>query len=440
MPAAPTRKAGRGRDIVRSTFSIFLVAMLLLGGVTASAADTSPDALVQRGLDSYRAARYQDAANDLNAAAQAFLSADQMQKYVDTGRFENLARLETALVYLALAESKLKNDSAARDAILRLTSAERIEPLYANLPLQADAADFEALVKRVAPGTSLGPNVYLARGGAPSTLPPQVAQTAPPAPSPAPSTPSAATPTTPSAATPTTAQSASAAVLTPSPSKPAVPPPTQAAQATPVPAQTERERYIEQRLAEERAKIEKAADERIAAERAAAQKSAAEQIAAAQKNAQLQIEAAQKKAQEQIAAAQRDAEQRIAAAQKAGTRTDYLASVREADSLAIKGKVDAARRMYAIVANAPDAGRDVLAEAAVGLYRTGGFRDAVNAFRRVAPFARGEEDLRFYNAVSLYESGNYTDAKKELACALPYIERSDDVSRYQTRIDLTGTE
>ena len=434
---------------MRSTFAIFSVSMLLLGGIPASAADLSPDALAQRGIDSYRAARYQAAANDLNAATQAFVSSDQMQKYVETGKFENLGRLETALVYLALAESKLGHDTAAHDAILRLNSAERIEPLYASLPLQTDAADFEALVKRVAPGTALGPNTYLARGSAPAAATTQVAQATPPstAMTPAPTTPAPPPATTTPAApvSPTTAQAL----------KPAPAPPLQTAQGTTASPETDRERYIEQRLAEERVKIEKAAEERMAAERvasqreleeririerAAARKSADEQIAAAQKNAQLQIEAAQKTAQEQIAAAQRDAGQRVAAAQKGTSRTDHLAMVREADSLAIKGKLESARRMYAVVAYASDAGRDVLMEAAIGLYRTSGFRDAVNAFRRAAPFAKGEEDLRYYNAVALYESGDYTDAKKEFDCALPYIERSDEVTRYQAKIDLTGTE
>ena len=52
-------------------------------------------------------------------------------------------------------------------------------------------------------------------------------------------------------------------------------------------------------------------------------------------------------------------------------------------------------------------------------------------------FAKGEEDLRYYNAVVLYETGQYVDAQKELACALPFIQLTDDVARYRTKIEST---
>jgi Flp pilus assembly protein TadD len=71
------------------------------------------------------------------------------------------------------------------------------------------------------------------------------------------------------------------------------------------------------------------------------------------------------------------------------------------------------------------------------LYRTGDYSDALRALQKLGTFLRGEEDLRFYKAVALYEIGRYDEAKKELACALPYIQMTEDVSRYQTKIEQT---
>ena len=62
------------------------------------------------------------------------------------------------------------------------------------------------------------------------------------------------------------------------------------------------------------------------------------------------------------------------------------------------------------------------------------------AFRKLGAFARGEEDLRYYDAVSLYETGNYGAAQKELACALPFLQITDDVSRYRSKIEKTATQ
>jgi Flp pilus assembly protein TadD len=77
----------------------------------------------------------------------------------------------------------------------------------------------------------------------------------------------------------------------------------------------------------------------------------------------------------------------------------------------------------------------VIAAAAVGLYRLAEYRDAIDAFRRLGTFARGEEDLHFYYAVSLYEAGDVEGARKELACALPYIELTDEVARFRMKIE-----
>jgi tetratricopeptide (TPR) repeat protein len=110
----------------------------------------------------------------------------------------------------------------------------------------------------------------------------------------------------------------------------------------------------------------------------------------------------------------------------------------QAASLAANSQPDQARRVYLALLNQANVSRQTIAAAARGLYRLGAFADAVEAFRNLGTFNRGEEDLRYYNAVSLFETGHYDDAKKELACALPYIEVTSDVARYRDKIQKMG--
>jgi len=109
-------------------------------------------------------------------------------------------------------------------------------------------------------------------------------------------------------------------------------------------------------------------------------------------------------------------------------------TLESAASLAKNNQPDQARRVYLALLNRTNVSRSTIAAAAKGLYQLGAFADAVEAFRNLGVFQRGEEDLRYYNAVSLFESGHYDDAKKELACALPYIQVTSDVARYRDKI------
>ncbi|MCU1246555.1 MAG: hypothetical protein JWN02_2465 [Acidobacteria bacterium] len=185
------------------------------------------------------------------------------------------------------------------------------------------------------------------------------------------------------------------------------------------------------KIAEEREAVQRAADEKIAAEREASQRAADEKIAA-------ERAASQRAADEKIAA-ERAAAERATAAKlaeaEAQARRGLLASLRQADSAAANGQVADASRLYAQLASTPGVSREAVAAAAAGLYRTGDFASAVKAFQRLGTFARGEEDLRYYNAVALFETGHYDQAKKELACALPFIQVNDDVARYRLKIE-----
>jgi Flp pilus assembly protein TadD len=109
-------------------------------------------------------------------------------------------------------------------------------------------------------------------------------------------------------------------------------------------------------------------------------------------------------------------------------------TLEQASALAANGQIDRARRVYLALLNGAALSRATIAEAAKGLYRLGAFSDAVEAFGKLGSFARGEEDLRYYNAVSLFETGHYDAARNELACALPYIQITSDVDRYRDKI------
>ena len=363
----------------------------------------SAEDLLRQGLTSYRAADYEDAVLHLDGAAQVFLSPDQMQNYVNTGTMANLDRLETALVYLALANAQLNREEQAREAILRLMTAERIAPTYAALPLEADALAFEGLVPRLVPETTLPRNTRLASlppGSAP-TLIAQATPPQPPAAQPRQTMPVPASQSDPCAA----AEQLAAQLLT---------------------ERESRQRTIDAVVAQERARIERAADERIAAaEKAALEKIAAAERAAEQRLAQQRVPAPQPApAPPPVTIVRRDSRQYRA----------YLSDLRDAYAYAAERQLTRANAIYNRLAGDDDVPREILAEAAVGLYQTGAFADAVRAFRRLGTFTRGDEDLRYYYAVALYETGNYPEAQREIACALPYIQVTDEVSRYRAKI------
>jgi hypothetical protein len=275
-----------GGPIVRKPFAVLL--FLATAGVFAQDAAT-PATLFQRGLNAYKAGEAASAVIDLEAAEQGFGLAP-----------ETLPSLET------LAQFRLGREEDARETLLRIHAAERLQPVYASLTLGADAAEIEALAAALLPGQPL----------------------------------------------PFHGESL-------------------ADESVPLPPIVPRHDPV--------------------------------------------------RATEPI---------RVTASVEA------FNLLRAADAAAENGAIDDALAGYSILAKAPGVLREVLVEAAIGLYRTGAFPDAVLAFRRLETFARGEEDLRYYYAVSLYESGDFAEAKKQMVCALPFIRQTDEVLRYHDRIDL----
>ncbi len=419
-------------------FVVALLSLSLVAGaeIAGQTATMTPDALVQRGVASYRAGQYANAATDLDAAAQALLTQEQMQNYVNTGKFPNLDRFETAIVYLTLAQSKLGHKDQAREAVLRMQTAERIDASYAQLSLDAaDKAEFESIAAKLVPGFSLKSSGQVARATpAPPPAASTVAEAAPT--KPAVSTTTTTTTTAPAPAPATQVVQASMLTAPPRPEPaPAVKPPApvQSAQTSPPPVASTPAQPTTQKLAVEPTMASQRVDQQRAIE-----ESVAQQCANIQKDADERIAAIQRAADERVAQAQKAADAQVAAI-RAQDRKNYLLSLRQADAMAATGKTDQANDIYNTVVTSSDVPREILAEAAVGLYRTGAFRSAANAFRKLIPYARGEEDLRYYNAVSLYETGEYDEAKKELACALPYIQVTADVTRYRQKIENTAS-
>ena len=346
----------------------------------AQAAGVSPDDLIARGRASYDAGRYADAARDLSAAADAIVTPAQMQQYVTGGKFESLPKFETAIIYLALSYAKLGRDADAREQIQRLVAAETIAPTYGTLTLDADAAGFEDLVRRLSPATSLPMKTTA------------VATVAPP---------------------------------------PVAPPPPAATATQTTTLTPEQQRELDQRIANARAEAEKEAEQRIATERAAIQKQMEERIAAERAAADARVAAErvaiERQMEQQIAAIRAAAAEEVAHAAKA--------TVRRAEGMAIAGDVEDANAMFARLLKTPNPPRELVAQVATGFYRTGDYPGALRAFDKLGTFARGEEDLRYYKAVALYETGRYGEAKKELECALPFIELTDEVNRYRDKIE-----
>jgi tetratricopeptide (TPR) repeat protein len=356
--------------------SILLTIALMAANQAGTLSGTD---LLQRGKDNFRAAQYAHAVDDLRAAADALLTAEQKQAYVTTGKIDTLPQLEEALVYLTVAYSKLGRSDDARETLTRLAAAERIETHYATLPLTSDVGEFPAIAAKLSPSMHLPTNSQLAS-----------AVIATPAPAPTPTA-------------PPTQTIASAAPMSP-PVTPTVAP----APATTTMSESDRQaiiREVDRRVAEARAQWEKELARRLAEERTAMQKQFDERIAEVESQA----------------------------------RHDVLGNIRHADILANTGHLGEANDIYLSIANATAATRDAITEAGIGLYRTGNYSDAANALRRLGTFARGEEDLRYYYAVSLYETGNIDEASRQLACALPYLQVNEAIERYQAKIEAAAS-
>src|ERR1041385_684569 len=125
-------------------------------------APTSADDFLAHGRRELRSAQYAEAAKDLGAAADAFLTPQQTADYIRTGHHDALADYETALVYQTVAYAKMGRLDDARATLRRIEVAEQIEPTHQALPLDVDAVEFAPIAHQLPPETPLPPNQALA--------------------------------------------------------------------------------------------------------------------------------------------------------------------------------------------------------------------------------------------------------------------------------------
>jgi hypothetical protein len=111
------------------------------------------------------------------------------------------------------------------------------------------------------------------------------------------------------------------------------------------------------------------------------------------------------------------------------------AGLTEAQRAIDDGDIGRARSIYNALVSGPALSHASALRVAEGLYRVRDFAGAARAFQRAGTLGHGEEQFHYYYAVTLYETGRYAEAKRELAASLPYIAVTADVVRYRAKIE-----
>jgi len=114
---------------------------------------------------------------------------------------------------------------------------------------------------------------------------------------------------------------------------------------------------------------------------------------------------------------------------------DIATSLADAQRAIDSGDIARARSIYDALSTAPSLSHIAALQTAEGLYRVGEFARAARVFAAAGAIAHGEEQYRYYYAVALYETSRYGDAKRELAAALPHITVTPGVARYRAKIE-----
>jgi tetratricopeptide (TPR) repeat protein len=320
-------------------FAIGIDAPRLVASLDQEAAAVTPQStlsayeLMLRGRNNFRSGRYAEAVSDFRTAGDSYLTPTEMAAYENTGHLETIDAFEVAMAYLALANARLGHDVDARDALLRLEAAERIEPRFATLKLDADLVELPAVATRVAPSLVLPANPLFGNAApaaalstSPSTPPVSDASSDQPK-GPLPRvTPRSSASSSSGAAIPDSAATATTAVPAPN---------------APVPVAI-REAAIEERIAA----IREESEARIAAEREAAQLDASTRITAIQQECERrtaalrhelteQIAVARRESAEQVAAAKRESSEQIAAARHESEEASRAAAVGSSNAPAV---------------------------------------------------------------------------------------------------------
>jgi outer membrane biosynthesis protein TonB len=349
---------------------VLLLCWLLMSAAALSASDEEfYQRLYQRGMTHFAAADYAAAFTELRSAAFGFV--------------ERVEQFEMAQSYACIAAHRLGRDNDARDSLMRIVSAEKLQPRYRSLKLPDDiraevnavAANLlteqEALLLGVTvaakpavdvPTPTKQPNVAITapRDGGPDAAPPPTdpkptPKSVTPAPQPQPTKP------VPQPVAPVPQPQPKPPAPVPQPKSP-VPQPVVPTPQPPAPAPQPPPK------------------------------------------APLAVQ---------------DVATRLADAQRA------------IDS----GDIDRARSIYEALSSIPSLSHDAALRVAEGLYRLRDFSGAAKAFVRAGAIGRGEEGYHYYYAVALYETGRYGNAKRELAAGLPYVTITPDVARYRAKIE-----
>jgi tetratricopeptide (TPR) repeat protein len=327
-------------------------------GVSASD-DDFYQRLYQRGMTHFAAADYAAAFTELRSAAFGFV--------------ERVEQFEVAQSYACLAAHRLGRDSDARDSLMRMVSAEKVQPHYRSIKLPDDVR-----IEVNAVATSLLTKDEAALLGVTSTARPEIAV---PTPTKQPNV--ALTP--PRDGGPDASQQVNDPK--PQPKKPVPQPTPPPPPKSPVPQPVV--------PAPQRVPVPQPKSPDPQPAPAPQPKSPAPQPPT------------------------RSADPNLADAQRA------------IDS----GDIDRARSIYNELSTAPSISHTVALSVAEGLYRVRDYAGAAKAFARAGAIGRGEEGYHYYYAVALYETGSYANAKRELAAALPYIAVTPDVTRYRAKIE-----
>lgn len=365
----------------RSVLRKVVVAWLLLLPVAGFAAsgDDFYQRLYQRGMSHFAAGEFEDAFTDLRRAAFGFV------EQVDT--------FETAQVYAGLAAHRLGRDSDARDSLMRIVSAEKVQPHFRSVKLpNAVLAEVHALAAALltAQESSLlgvsEQNPEAAAATKPDPAPqPKTPATQPVTPAPQPVVP-ASQPSTPSPKPVIPAPQP----VTPAP-KPVAPSPQPVApkpQPVVPPPQPQTPKPI--------------------------------------------IETPPPKTPQPQPVAPPAPKSKVTPAQPAQNADGRFV---EAQRAIDNGEVGRARSIYAALLSGPPLAHEQALRLAEGLYLVRDFASAAQAFQRAGSFGQGEEPYRYDYAVALYETGHYKDAKRELAAALPFIPATPDVTRNRAKIE-----
>ena len=314
--------------------------------------------LYQRGMTHFAAADYAAAFTELRSAAFGFV--------------ERVEQFEIAQSYACVAAHRLGHDGDARDSLIRIVSAEKVQPHYRSIKLPDDV---RAEVNAVA--AKLLTNEEAALLGVTSAAKPEIAVPTPT------KQPNVAL-TAPRDGGPDASQPAPK----PQPVTPAPVPKKPVPQPTPPPQP----------------------------------KSPAPQPV---------VPAPQPKSPDPQPA---PAPQPKSPAPQPPVR-EADPSLADAQRAIDAGDIDRARSIFNELSTAPALSHNTALHVAEGLYRVRDYAGAAKAFARAGAIGRGEEGYHYYYAVALYETGRYANAKRELAAALPYIAVTPDVTRYRAKIE-----